>query len=225
MKFNPEQLLFEAFFDILCIFSTSLSPKLNLVSHFCTLKDFKHTDLWSPLAPLMGEIDLCAQELFCMKFNSEQILFEPFFNVLRIFGITELQSESNRPFLRFYRYWSLEPLTPLMGRSDFFVWNSISNNFYSKLFWCDAYFWQRWVPKLIQFPISLRYKSALETKDEFYEMLQKISTYLVGYCLLMYFRDEIATVISWIWVELVGIGKIQSEIWFNGMYRYFVLQF
>ncbi len=26
-------------------------------------------------------------------------------------------------------------------RSDFFIWNSISNNFYLKLF-CDAYFWQ-----------------------------------------------------------------------------------
>ncbi len=39
-------------------------------------------------------------------------------------------------------------------------------------------------------------KSVQETKDEYYEMLQKISTHLVGYCLLTYFRDEIATVTS-----------------------------
>ncbi len=48
------------------------------------------------------------------------------------------------------------------------------------------------VQKWIQFPISLHFKSAQETKDEYYEMLQKISTHLVGYC----FKDEIATVIS-----------------------------
>ncbi len=54
-------------------------------------------------------------------------------------------------------------------------------------------------------------------KDEYYEMLQKISTHLVEYCPLTYFRDEIATVISWIWVDLVGIGKILPEIWFYGI--------
>ncbi len=31
-----------------CIFFASLSPKINLISHFCTLKEFEHTDLWSP---------------------------------------------------------------------------------------------------------------------------------------------------------------------------------
>ncbi len=72
---------------------------MNLISHFCTLKDFKHIDLCSPMGPLMGEIDLCARELFCTKFNSEQLLFEAFFVVLLIFGITEPQSESNFPFL------------------------------------------------------------------------------------------------------------------------------
>ncbi len=96
--------------------------------------------------------------------------------------------------------------------------------FTCSFFWYDAYFYQQWDPKWIQFPISLHCKSAQETKYEYYEMLQTISTHLVGYCLFMYFRDETATVISWIWVELVGIGKILPEIWFYGIYRYFVLQ-
>ncbi len=63
-------------------------------------------------------------------------------------------------------------------------------------------------------PISHIYtiKSIQETEDEYYEMLQKISTHLVGYCLLTYFRDEIAAVTSWIWVKLVGIGKIIPEV-------------
>ncbi len=39
-------------------------------------------------------------------------------------------------------------------------------------------------------------KRVQETKDEYYKMLLKISTHLVGYCLLTYFRDEIATVAS-----------------------------
>ncbi len=52
---------------------------------------------WSSL--LIGEIDFCTWELFCTKFNSEQLLFEDFFDVLHIFGITEPQSESNFPFL------------------------------------------------------------------------------------------------------------------------------
>ncbi len=57
--------------------------------------------------------------------------------------------------------------------------NSVSARLYltwewswKAFFFCDAYFWQRWVPKLIQFPIALHYKSASETKDEYYEMLQ-----------------------------------------------------
>ncbi len=99
------------------IFS-SVEPKVNLVSHFCTLQDFRYTDLWNTLAKLVGEIDICAGELFCMKFNSEQLLFEAFFDVLRIVGITEPQSESNFPFLyiiRFQMYSSLEPSSSTLG--------------------------------------------------------------------------------------------------------------
>ncbi len=92
MKFDSEQLLFQAFFHKMCIFA-AWSPKVNLISRFCTLKDFKHTDLWRPLAQLVGEIDICARGLFCAKFNFEQLLFEAFFDVMRIFGRVETESE------------------------------------------------------------------------------------------------------------------------------------
>ncbi len=49
-KFNSEQLLFQAFFHVMRILA-ALSHKVNLNFHFCTLKDFKGTDLLSPLAP------------------------------------------------------------------------------------------------------------------------------------------------------------------------------
>ncbi len=43
-------------------------------------------------APLMREIDICARGLLCTKLNSEQLLFEPFFNVMCIFVSVEPQS-------------------------------------------------------------------------------------------------------------------------------------
>ncbi len=65
---------------------------------------FKYTDPWSPTAPLVREIDICARGLFCAKFNSEQPLFKHFSNVMRIFGSVEHQSESNLPFLYIIRF-------------------------------------------------------------------------------------------------------------------------
>ncbi len=41
---------------------------------------------------------------FCMKFNSEQLLFETFFEVMRIFGSIRPQSEYNFPFLYIIRF-------------------------------------------------------------------------------------------------------------------------
>ncbi len=47
-----------------------------------------------PLAPILGEKDICAHGPFCTKFNSEQLLFKSFFDVMRIFGSIEPQSVS-----------------------------------------------------------------------------------------------------------------------------------
>ncbi len=40
------------------------SHKWNLIFRFCTLEDFKHTHLWSPLVPLMEEIDICTRKMY-----------------------------------------------------------------------------------------------------------------------------------------------------------------
>ncbi len=45
------------------------------------------------------KIDICACGVLCMKFNSEQLLFDTFFYVMRIFGSVEPQSKSHFPFL------------------------------------------------------------------------------------------------------------------------------
>ncbi len=57
-------------------------------------------------------------DFFCPEFNSEQHLFEPFFNAMRIFSSAALQSKST--FLFFYivlfqRWISFEPLASLCG--------------------------------------------------------------------------------------------------------------
>ncbi len=46
-----------------------------------------------------GEIDIWARELFCTKFNFEQLLFKAFFDAMRIFGGVEPQTEFTSPFL------------------------------------------------------------------------------------------------------------------------------
>ncbi len=61
-----------------------VEPKLNILPLFCTLF-FKEWYLSSPLAPLQWKIDICAHRRFCTKFNFEPLLFETFFEVMRIF--------------------------------------------------------------------------------------------------------------------------------------------
>ncbi len=40
------------------------------------------------------EVDMCTHWLFCTKFNSEQILFEQFFNIIVNFGCVQPESDS-----------------------------------------------------------------------------------------------------------------------------------
>ncbi len=118
-----------------------LSHKWSLgTPKICTFKILKCTEMKKPVAPLLGEIDICAHHLFCTKFNSEQLLFEAFFDVMRIYGGNVPQSECNFPFLYIVRAFS-----------------------------------------------------RLQTNVICYEMLKKIFTHLVRYCLVTYFRDEKAT--------------------------------
>ncbi len=119
-KFNAQQLLFEAFFNITDSFG-SVEHELNLLSHFSAIEYLKHINFWSPLAPLLGTIDMCAQGLYCTKFNSQQLLFEAFFNIIGSFGSVEPWTESTFPFQYnkiFETYQFLELLAPLLGAID-----------------------------------------------------------------------------------------------------------
>ncbi len=58
----------------------------------------------------------------------------------------------------YFNHINLSSPLPHSGRGDalvdFFVRNSISNNFYLKLLGCDAYFWQRWALNCMYFGVS-----------------------------------------------------------------------
>ncbi len=56
-----------------------------------------HINLSSPLAPLCGEIDICTHGLFWRKLNSEQLLFEGFLAVMRIFGSIIKSNRMTKP--------------------------------------------------------------------------------------------------------------------------------
>ncbi len=77
---------------------SSIEPKSE--SNFPFLHFIRFQTYWSleTLAPLVGEIDICAPRLLCMKFNSEQLLFDAFFDIMRIFGNIKSQSELTFPF-------------------------------------------------------------------------------------------------------------------------------
>ncbi len=131
--------------------------------------NFKHMNLWSPLAPLEGGIDICAQWLFCKEFNTNKLLFEWFFDVY--FWQCSTKSESTFPLLHIITFESikiLSPPAPLLGEicvpTDFCVRDSILNNFYLNNFLiysvilrqCSAWRW-------IYFPILVQYNIIFET--------------------------------------------------------------
>ncbi len=68
------------------------------------LKSYNVQKWKSPLAPIVGETDICAHWLFCTEFISEELSFEVFFDVMRIFGSIVPQSESNFPFLYIIKF-------------------------------------------------------------------------------------------------------------------------
>ncbi len=97
------------------------SPEVNLLSRFCTLLFFKNGNLSRSLALLQGEIDICADGLFRMKFNFEQLLFKAFFDATRIFGSVEPQTEFTSPFLHmiiFQKWEYFDTLVPLGRRGE-----------------------------------------------------------------------------------------------------------
>ncbi len=75
-----------------CIFLAVLNPEVNVFSLFKYNIIFQRYQYFEPPSSTTGgegEIDKCARKLFCTKLNPEQLLFEPFFDVMRIFGRIE----------------------------------------------------------------------------------------------------------------------------------------
>ncbi len=109
---------------------------------FLYLLRFQKYRCCSPPGSTREEDKTCAYGLFYTKFIFKQLLFKAFFDVMHIFGGIEPQTESTSPFrtLLFFKDGNLSnSLAPPGGRqtygpADFFVRNSISNNFYLKLF-------------------------------------------------------------------------------------------
>ncbi len=74
----------------------SAQPKSECNFPFLYNLIFKPYHLSSALAPLQGgggEIDICSCRLLCPKFDTEKLLFEAFFKILRIFGSVQYKSE------------------------------------------------------------------------------------------------------------------------------------
>ncbi len=48
-----------------------------------------------PLAPLLGEIEICIQWVFYRKFNFGQLLFKAFFDIIKSFGRNQVKFSKN----------------------------------------------------------------------------------------------------------------------------------
>ncbi len=103
----------------------------------------KYGKLRSRLDPLMGEIDICAPEFFVQNSTMNNFYLKFFFNIMRIFGRVELQSESNFPSLYIIRFpisVSLDPLAPLVEEIDKYTCRLFCPKFNAKQFLFEAFF-------------------------------------------------------------------------------------
>ncbi len=80
-KFNVQELLFEAFFDIMRIFNNVQLESESTFPPLCNII-FETYQFLSPIATLPGKIDMCNALLFCTKFIAQQLLFETIFDIM-----------------------------------------------------------------------------------------------------------------------------------------------
>ncbi len=128
MKFNSVQLSFETFFDIIGNFS-AFRPDWSepVFPIWCIIIFSKIANLWSPLAPLLGKIEICVHWLFYIKFNSKQLLFGIFFDIIGNFCRIQPWNES------IFTFWCITilskmaslwnpPASPLQEREKYAYW-------------------------------------------------------------------------------------------------------
>ncbi len=65
-----------------------VKPSSESTFPFQYIKIFQKWQSLESLDPLQGLMDICAHRLFCTKLNTQQLLFETFFDIMRNFGST-----------------------------------------------------------------------------------------------------------------------------------------
>ncbi len=93
-KFNSQQLLFDTMgnFDSVEPPSESTFPVQYIIT-------FQRWQSFEVPSSTLGEIEVCDHWLFCTKFNSQQLLFEQFFDIIGNFCSFQPESESTFPLL------------------------------------------------------------------------------------------------------------------------------
>ncbi len=69
-------------------------------------------NVWSIIATLLDEIELCIQWVFCRKFNCRQLLFKAFFDIIKCFDRNQIKFSKNFENPYFYlknRYFRENP--------------------------------------------------------------------------------------------------------------------
>ncbi len=108
----------------MCIFS----------SVFPAEQYFEHANLSRSPVPPQGEIGISAQGLFGTKFNSEQLLFEAFFDAMRIF-------RSVFPAKQYFEHANLSRcLVPPEGEIDISARELFCTKFISEQLLFEAFF-------------------------------------------------------------------------------------
>ncbi len=74
------------FLDIMRNFG-NVEPYIECILPFQYNIIFQPYQSSEPLSSTLGEMYIRARKVFCTTFNSEQLLFEAFFDIMRIFGI------------------------------------------------------------------------------------------------------------------------------------------
>ncbi len=108
-------------------------------------------NVWSPLSPLLGEVEICIQWVFCRKFDFGQFLFKTFFDIIKSFGRNQTKFSKNfenQYFCSKNSYFRENPYTnPYVLKKSVFVW-------------IHSYVWQRWASACRGMPYGMKIQSA-----------------------------------------------------------------
>ncbi len=118
---------------------------------------------------------------FCMKFNSKQHLYEPFFDAMRIFGSSQAPKWI---YFSFFLHYNISKMgifrAPWLHSggdrhmpSQAFLYKIQFQTFIRTFFWCDAYFWQHSSvnAKIHAFSIDHNVKSSANDRGAIFGMM------------------------------------------------------